>query len=47
MKTVVFDVESGPLPEAELHLLEPAFEPARNLKDPDKIRADLDAKRQA
>lgn len=47
MRTIVFDIETGPLPEAELALLEPAFEAGKNLKDPEKIRADLEAKREA
>lgn len=45
MRTIFFDVETGPLPEAELAALMPPFDPAEvktgNLKDPDKIAAKL------
>ena len=45
MKTVFFDIETGPLTEAELAVMVPAFDPAEvkmgNLKDPDKIAAKL------
>jgi hypothetical protein len=41
MQTIVFDIETGPLPEAELAALMPPFDPAEvktgNLKDPAKI----------
>jgi hypothetical protein len=41
MKTIVFDIETGPLPEIELLAILPAFDPAEvktgNLKDPAKI----------
>ena len=41
MKTIVFDIETGPLPESELLAILPAFDPAEvktgNLKDPAKI----------
>ena len=41
MKTIIFDIETGPLPEAELAAMLPAFDPAEvktgNLKDPAKI----------
>ncbi len=41
MKTLVFDIETGPLPETELAAMMPAFDPAEvktgNLKDPAKI----------
>jgi hypothetical protein len=41
MKTIVFDIETGPLPEAELLAVMPAFNPAEvrtgNLKDPAKV----------
>jgi hypothetical protein len=41
MKTLVFDIEAGPLPETELAAMMPAFDPAEvktgNLKDPAKI----------
>jgi hypothetical protein len=43
MKTIFFDIETGPLPEAELLQMVPAFDPAEvkvgNLKDPEKIAA--------
>ncbi len=42
-----FDFETGALDPEELALVVPAFEPARNLKDPVKIAADLQAKREA
>lgn len=45
MKTIVFDIETGPLPEAELAGLVPRFDPAEvktgNLKDPLKIAEKL------
>ena len=41
MKTVFFDIETGPLPEQELDDFEPVFDPPRNIKDPEKIRAAL------
>lgn len=45
MNTIVFDVETAPLPESELAALLPPFDPAEvrtgNLKDPDKIAAKL------
>ena len=41
MNTIIFDIETGPLPEAELEVMLPAFDPAEvktgNLKDPAKI----------
>ncbi len=41
MNTIVFDIETGPLPENELLAMLPAFDPAEvktgNLKDPAKI----------
>ena len=43
MNTLIFDIETGPLPEAELAALLPPFDPAEvktgNIKDPDKIAA--------
>lgn len=43
MKTMFFDIETGPLPEAELLQMVPSFNPADvkvgNLKDPEKIAA--------
>jgi uncharacterized protein YprB with RNaseH-like and TPR domain len=45
MKSIIFDIETAPLPEAELAALLPPFDPAEvklgNLKDPDKIAAKL------
>jgi|ERR1041384_445096 hypothetical protein len=45
MKTIYFDIETGPLPESELAALVPPFDPAEvktgNIKDPDKIAAKL------
>ena len=43
MKTIHFDIETGPLSEAELAVMVPPFDAAEvktgNLKDPDKIAA--------
>ena len=45
MQTIVFDVETVPLPETELAALLPPFDPAEvrtgNLKDPEKIAAKI------
>lgn len=45
MKTILFDIETAPLPESELAALVPPFDPAEvktgNLKDPDKIAAKI------
>lgn len=45
MQTIVFDIETGPLPEHELSALLPPFDPAEvktgNLKDPAKIAEKL------
>ena len=45
MNTILFDIETAPLPESELAALVPPFDPAEvrtgNLKDPDKIAAKL------
>ena len=45
MHTIVFDIETAPLPESELAALVPPLDPAEvrtgNLKDPDKIAAKL------
>ncbi len=45
MNTFIFDIETGPLPEAELDFMLPPFDPAEvkmgNLKDPDKIALKL------
>lgn len=40
-----FDIETGPLPDEELALVEPEFVANRTLKDPVKITADLAEKR--
>lgn len=45
MNTTVFDIETGPLPDIILDALMPEFEPAANLKDPDKIAADIAKKK--
>ena len=41
MNQFLFDIETGPLPDAELALLMPPFDPAEikvgNIKDADKI----------
>lgn len=42
---IVWDLETRAAPESELRSIEPVFEPARNLKDPEKITADIAAKR--
>ena len=45
MNTIIFDIETGPLPESELAALLPPFDPAEvktgNIKDPDKIAAKI------
>ena len=45
MNTIIYDIETGPLPEADLAALLPPFDPADiktgNLKDPEKIAAKL------
>jgi|SRR5688572_11735889 len=46
MKPLYFDCETAPLPEAELLASMPEFEPAANLKDPEKIKANIAEKRQ-
>jgi DNA polymerase elongation subunit (family B) len=40
-----FDIETGPLPTAELETMMPAFEAPKNLKDPVKIAAAIAEKR--
>lgn len=45
MLPLFFDIESGPLPEAELLASMPEFEAAANLKDPVKIEASIAAKK--
>jgi DNA polymerase elongation subunit (family B) len=43
MKTILFDIETGPLPDEELKAMLPPFDPGEvkvgNLKDPEKIAA--------
>ena len=47
MNLFVFDIETGPLPEAELIAkLEPKFEADSRLKDPEKIAASIAEKKQ-
>jgi len=46
MKTIIFDIETGPRPQAELDAIRPEFEAPRNLKDPAKIAAALEEKRE-
>lgn len=45
MKTIFFDIETGPLPENELAALMPPFDPSEvktgNIKDPEKIAAKI------
>lgn len=45
MQTIIFDIETGPLPESELAALLPPFDPTEvktgNIKDPEKIAAKL------
>ena len=43
----VFDIETAPLPEDQLKASMPDFKPAANLKDPEKIRASIEEKREA
>ena len=43
----VFDIETAPLPEDQLKASMPEFKPAANLKDPDKIKASIEEKREA
>lgn len=47
MTPIYFDIETGPLPREELERLMPEFTAARNLKDPEKITADIANKKQA
>jgi uncharacterized protein YprB with RNaseH-like and TPR domain len=45
MKTILFDIETGPLPEKELAAVMPPFDPSEvktgNIKDPEKIAAKI------
>lgn len=43
--TVIFDIETGPLPDSYLDLICPEFEPPSNYKDPEKIAANLAEKK--
>ncbi len=45
MKFITWDCETGTLPETELAEAMPEFEPAANLKDPEKIAANIAAKK--
>jgi predicted PolB exonuclease-like 3'-5' exonuclease len=47
MNTIIFDIETAPLPESEVKHLEPEFEAPGNIKDPDKIKAAIAAKRES
>lgn len=47
MQPFVLDIETAPLPLAHLESIMPDFDPAGNLKDPEKIKADIAAKRAA
>jgi DNA polymerase elongation subunit (family B) len=46
MRTITFDIETGPLPPAKLAQFEPVFEAPSNYKDPAKIAAIQAEKRQ-
>ena len=41
MRYNIFDIETGPLPVAQLVDLMPEFEAPKNFKDPEKIEANL------
>lgn len=43
---IIFDIETAPLPLDELKAVMPEFEPPKNLKDPAKIAAAIDKKRE-
>lgn len=49
MKPIIFDIETGPLPEAELAAMCPPFDPDAvklgNTKDPEKVKARIDEAR--
>lgn len=42
----IFDIETGPLPKEYLDAIKPEFVANKTLKDPEKIKADLEAKEQ-
>lgn len=44
-RAIVWDIETGPLPDSYLSMIAPEFEAAGNLKDPDKIAADIASKK--
>ena len=44
---IIFDIETAPLPEAELTPFMPEFEAPGNFKDPEKIKAAIEAKKAA
>lgn len=46
-KIICFDIETGPETSDWLGRIQPEFEPAKNLKDPEKIAADIESKRSA
>ena len=46
MKTIIFDIETGPRPQNELDAIRPEFEAPRTLKDPLKIAAAIEEKRE-
>lgn len=46
-KYIIFDIETGPLSDEELKEAMPEFKAASNVKDPAKIQAQIDEKRQA
>jgi hypothetical protein len=43
----VFDIETSPLPEEQLAASMPEFKAAANLKDPEKIKASIEEKKEA
>lgn len=43
----ILDCETAALPEDQLALVKPDFQPAKNLRDPEKIKADVAEKEQA
>lgn len=47
MSATIFDIETAPMAADELALMMPVFHPAKNLKDPVKIEADVAAKKAA
>lgn len=44
---IVFDIETGPLPESELAPFMPTEWPLGNIKDPEKIKAAIETKKKA